>query len=123
MPESQWPAVLPTQQAIVLDFVSEALATGITVAINDRAIVIATKGRTAFRLNAKICLYRAINMLILNYGLLNQFHFALRTSTSFFRGYILVHRAYIMEAGRLFRVSRTFLLYSSDYAYRIHADW
>ena len=54
-PESQWPA-LPTQQAIVLDFVSEALATGITVAINDSAIVIATKGPTAFRLSERICL-------------------------------------------------------------------
>jgi hypothetical protein len=55
MPESQWPA-LPTQQAIVLDFVSEALATGISVAINDKAIVIATKGRDTFRLSGMICL-------------------------------------------------------------------
>jgi len=55
MPESQWPA-LPTQQAIVLDFVSEALATGISVAINDRAIVIATKGRVNFRFSGTICL-------------------------------------------------------------------
>jgi hypothetical protein len=55
MPESQWPA-LPTQQAIVLDFVIEALATGISVAINDKAIVIATKGRNTFRLSGMICL-------------------------------------------------------------------
>jgi hypothetical protein len=54
IPESQWPA-FPTQQAIVLDFVSEALATGINVAMNDKAIVSATKGRATLRLSETIC--------------------------------------------------------------------
>ncbi|HEV8431230.1 MAG TPA: hypothetical protein VGQ41_25220 [Pyrinomonadaceae bacterium] len=56
MPESQWPAALPTQQAIVFDFVREALATGSNVAINEKAIVNATKGRVTFRLSETICL-------------------------------------------------------------------
>jgi hypothetical protein len=53
MPESQWS--LPTQQAIVLDFVNDALATGTTVATNDKTIPNATKGRVNFRLET-ICL-------------------------------------------------------------------
>ena len=40
-PESQWPAVFPTQQGIVLDLVADAPAIGASVAINDRTIVIA----------------------------------------------------------------------------------
>src|SRR5215210_1154163 len=43
MPESQWPASLPTQQGIALDLFREALAIGSNVAINDKAIAIATK--------------------------------------------------------------------------------
>ena len=56
MPELQWPAALPTQQAIVFDFVREALATGSNVAINDKAIVIATKALRSLRPVGTKCL-------------------------------------------------------------------
>ena len=57
---------------------------------------------------------------LLNDGLLNQFHFALRTGTPLLRGYVLGHGADIVELRGLFRVSRTFLLYCSDDAHRVH---
>ena len=41
MPESQWPAALPTQQAIVC-LSEEALEIGTSIAKNDKAIAIAT---------------------------------------------------------------------------------
>lgn len=46
MPESQWPAAWPTQQAIVFALSEEALETGTSIAKKDKAIAIATSFST-----------------------------------------------------------------------------
>jgi hypothetical protein len=53
MPESQWPAALPTQQAIAFALSEEALEIGTKIAKNDNAIAIATSFSTQRRKGAK----------------------------------------------------------------------
>ena len=55
-PDSQCPASLPTQQGIVLDLFTEAIATGTSVAMNDKAIVNATRRLAMIRPLGTICL-------------------------------------------------------------------
>src|SRR5215210_8407410 len=149
MPESQWPASLPTQQGIAFDLFREALAIGSNVAINDKAIAIATK-RVAIsrpqllvksffpqrRRDAKeypsmsldLCAFAGKNFMMLiriGGGLLNdwfpnQFHLALGTYSRALRYHLLVHRADIVELSRLFGMRRSFLLCCTDRSHRIY---
>ena len=97
IPESQWPAVFPTQHAIVLEASAEAAAIGSTVAINDRAIAIAKIFFPQRRKGAKenpgtalrLCVFAGnilINLIRTSGWFLNrfpdEFHLALWTDTT-----------------------------------------
>ena len=131
-PESQWPAVFPTQHAIVLELSAEAAAIGSTVARNDKAIARAKiffpqrrkdakeNPRTALRLfsgNILINLIRTGGWFLNLF--LDEFHFALGTRAAFFGRDRLMHWAYIVELCRLFGMSRRILFLGCDNRCRI----
>jgi hypothetical protein len=61
MPESQWPADLPTQQGM-FNLSLEALATGTRKAMNDKAIVSATSFPAQTRKGTKQNLSRSLRL-------------------------------------------------------------
>ena len=77
MPESQWPAALPTQQAIAFALSEEALEIGTKIAKNDNATAIAT----SFAVKILINLIR-LRRLFFGNRLANQFHFALSANAA-----------------------------------------
>ena len=118
IPDSQCPA-LPTQQGIVSALSSEAFAMRNGSAATKRH----KKNRTPIdKALFLLCFLVAMTKLFLRDGLLNQFHFALRTRPTFLRGYVFVHGADIAEFEWLLRMSRTFLLCCGNDRHRVHRE-
>src|SRR6185295_6233947 len=120
IPDSQCPA-LPTQQGIVSALPSAALAMRNGSAATKRH----KKNRTPIEnILCLMCFFVAIRVKLLSRflrdGLLNQFHFALRTGATFLRGDVFVHGADIVEFDWLARMSRAFLLCCGNDSHRVH---
>lgn len=119
IPDSQCPA-LPTQQGIVSALSNAALAMRNGSAATKRH----KKNRTPMEsILCLMCFFVAISVKLLSRflrdGLLNQFHFALRTCPTILRGNVFVHGADILEFEWFPRMSRVFLLCCGNYRHRV----